>query len=705
MFLLAYLLQIACFKPSGACGPEFKRYGPHAFYEHVQLGPGLFQNTNISLYPFAENHYSLRAFCTLNTPDHGWTEMLRAGITQKILIGLERVAARAPWRYSFVSVLLSFAFMLALFQPGFDTNDDAGMNMIAAGKVLTHQPDEHLVFTHAYIGLALKYLYTHAPRIPWYGLYLVTAQIVAHTIVGGLILSRGLLRNVWSWFAIWMMTVGLLFFVRLQFTTTAFLVGLSGLLLLWESMRVAIARNQVTETEPTSLPKSVLALTLAGIATTSLCVMIRWEIFQLLFVLSLPVLAIWLFQQKATLQQTVRFAAIGLFVFLCGIALNQAHFAYYNSDSQWAKFYDYNAVRVFFNDTIQVRYTPETSEHFKQVGWSENDLKMMQYWCFDDPQTYSYEQLQKVYGSYNWKTAALSPSEIATGYFKIFKSREVQGLMALTLAMTLIGLRRKTNLKIVAMAFGFSVVLLLGLTINSKILPPRVYLPIMAWPVAVAAWACLNAKPNSEQSRQLQTSGAFAKETIAESTFDSKRARRLAFCSLVLVIVGTFFIGDRMNRFSMRRAREIREFKQQIADFKPRSDRLYVMWATVIPIENIDPLGDMSWLNDFHAAMFGWTQNTPIMERMKQHYGVKNILRDWQQHPELVFLGNDRCFELFKEYSREHLHAELQLVSDERHNIYESSATYFRPAITQQAEQNQNDIRSADKQIHATERF
>src|ERR1700722_17856110 len=70
---------------------------------------------------------------------------------------------------------LVLGVVLAL-TPRYETNDDAGMNLVAAGRGFVDRPDEHLLYSNVLIGLALKTLYQVAPSVPWYGgLWFLTA--------------------------------------------------------------------------------------------------------------------------------------------------------------------------------------------------------------------------------------------------------------------------------------------------------------------------------------------------------------------------------------------------------------------------------------------------------------------------------------------------------------------------------------------------
>ncbi len=79
-----------------------------------------------------------------------------------------------------------------MLAPGFDTNDDAVINMIVAGEGFGLAPDEHMVFTHVWIGLVLKTAYTHFPDVPWYASYLLAVQAAANVVLLYCTIATGL---------------------------------------------------------------------------------------------------------------------------------------------------------------------------------------------------------------------------------------------------------------------------------------------------------------------------------------------------------------------------------------------------------------------------------------------------------------------------------------------------------------------------------
>jgi hypothetical protein len=113
----------------------------------------------------------------------------------------------------------------------FETNDDVLMNLIAAGQVVSNAPDEHILFSHVLIGMLRKLVYRQAPGAAWYGWYEIAALLAASVAAAYAILraGRGLAQLVFA--ASFLGVIALPCLLYLQFTKTAFLLSLAGVLL------------------------------------------------------------------------------------------------------------------------------------------------------------------------------------------------------------------------------------------------------------------------------------------------------------------------------------------------------------------------------------------------------------------------------------------------------------------------------------------
>ena len=262
--------------------------------------------------------------------------------------------------------LILFGLFLACATPFYETNDDLMMQMIASG-FLTGHPDEHLVFTNVLIGGALRFLYGTGAGCNWYYIYLLAVHCAALTAIAFLVVSR---RGGWLFTLLY---VGFFLFVEapillyLQFTTTAFLAGIAGLLLLVDGLQPG---------HPAHWPKVI-----AGIAFAGLMCLIREPVALLFAVIACPFLL-----ERLGLAQWRRL--LGTFLTIAGIllVLHGIDHRAYQRDPAWAEFSEYNRLRGKIHGTALMKFIPKAAP---TVGWSEIDAWMFSKFYFSDPDVYA----------------------------------------------------------------------------------------------------------------------------------------------------------------------------------------------------------------------------------------------------------------------------------------------------------------------------
>jgi hypothetical protein len=262
--------------------------------------------------------------------------------------------------------LMLFGLFLLCATPVYETNDDLMMQMIASG-FYTGQPDGHLVFTNILIGWTLRFLYGTWAGCNWYFIYLLAVHYAALTAIAFLVVSR---RGGWFFtllYAGFFLIVELRVLLHLQFTTTAFLAGTAGVLLLADGLQSGHA---------THWPKVV-----AGVAFAGLMCLIREPASLLLAGIACPFLLerLGLTAWRRLLGTALAFA--GIFLVLHGIN----RWAY-QRDPAWAEFSEYNRMRGEIHVTPLEKFIPDAAS---AAGWSANDGWMFSKFYFSDPEVYA----------------------------------------------------------------------------------------------------------------------------------------------------------------------------------------------------------------------------------------------------------------------------------------------------------------------------
>ncbi len=264
-----------------------------------------------------------------------------------------------------VNVIL-FALFLAWATPVYETNDDQMMQMIAAGFHSGH-PDAHLVFSNILVGWVLRFFFGTWPGHNWYLIYLLTVHFAAMTAVAFLVVSRG---GGWLFtflFAGFFLIVETRILLHPQFTTTAFLAGTAGVLLLVDGLRTG---------QPVNWWR-----TASGMAFAGLMCLVREPVAPLLILIASPFLL-----ERLGLAGWRRMLGMGLVFASILAVLHVINREAYQRDPAWAEFSEYNRMRGEIHVTALTRYIPQA---VSAAGWSENDGWMFKQFYFADPDVYA----------------------------------------------------------------------------------------------------------------------------------------------------------------------------------------------------------------------------------------------------------------------------------------------------------------------------
>jgi hypothetical protein len=573
----------------------------------------------------------------------------------------ERFIAERPWRCAFLLTTLLYVALAAVFRPAYETNDDAAMSMIAAGKLIATAPDEHLVFTHPLIGLGLKGLYTLAPNTPWYGLYLLATQIAAHTVIAGLLFLYCPPRRALTWFLFWMTTVGIYFITHLQFTTTAFLAGMAGVLLLWEAARRACERaaSSTNVAAPGNAPP-ILGLLLAGAALVLWCEMIRWYMFYLIALMPLPAIGVWWLWQKPGWKLSAQAAGVAVLVILSGFGLKELHLAYYHADPEWRNFYEYNELRAQFNDTVKVVYNEETRASFEQAGWSAIDMQMMSSWCYEDTTVFSQDKLQQIWESRAWDTTERKRLKaVLLEMQPLLREPQLQLCLFLLFLLTFLVPLDRRHLSFNAVVVSTALGALLLLSIMQKIPPPRVYMPILVWAIVAMAWSLVSRSLTHPGTRHALTLLQVCQRLIVLPFRPGTPVHGWAYTNGILIqaciVLGGLGLTIKEQRlYQAERTAAQRQFRDDLRAFQPVPTKLYVLWGASIPMEDLAPLKSFRAHSDLHLLWFGWPQQMPAHRAMKARYGITNLMQEWPDHPEVQVICPAICTEFYANYAKTH---------------------------------------------------
>lgn len=208
----------------------------------------------------------------------------------------------------------------------FETNDDVMMLLIGSG-IYSGSPDAHLVFINYIYGSLVSFLYTHFPGIEWYTVLMISIHILSISIISWKILgsNTSLIRKVIYLFIFYCIEINLI--VYLQFTTTASLCALSGIILF-------VSDN---------LSKKILALLIFTLAS-----LIRFESVFLILIINIPFGVYFLIKRF----QSKSYSCILLLpmFFILPVLGKIIDNRIYSNETKWSTYKEYNDYRGRIND-------------------------------------------------------------------------------------------------------------------------------------------------------------------------------------------------------------------------------------------------------------------------------------------------------------------------------------------------------------------
>jgi hypothetical protein len=539
--------------------------------------------------------------------------------------------------------LILFGLFLACATSVYETNDDLMMQRVASGFYTGH-PDEHLVFTNVLIGWALRFLYGAWAGCNWYFIYLLAVHYAALTAIAFLVVSR---RGGWLFALLYVgffLIVETRILLHLQFTTTAFLAGTAGLLLLVDGLRPG---------RPVHWPEVI-----AGIAFAGLMCLVREPVALLLAVIACPFLLERLGLAGWRRWLGTGLASAGIFLVLHGIN----RWAY-QRDPAWAEFSEYNRLRGEIHMTALVKFIPKAAP---AVGWSENDGWMFSQFYFSDPEVYAGLPRMRLFLD---KLKALARDEPASSWRsstsflllpKIF-GRDVGTLMKLAIlnAMWCIlaaGAFRRRCLVTLLISCGLFVALGFYLLTTAR-LPERVSYNIPLFINAICLyWATGFHNLPVAITRP---------DRLDVSLAPLGRAKALRLAALVLIPVWAALYLFSLSEL----ARSLWSANTFNRNLEHVSRRIFSPIRTLLPAQKTPLLIAMPWDSVLEQCLFfypsaekvpfflvpyGWITHSPLFNQILEQHHLRPYSLSLVDQPDVFFLMEARWLKPLRIFYREH---------------------------------------------------
>ncbi len=498
------------------------------------------------------------------------------------------------------AILAAMPFVVAFvgYTPRYQTNDDATMNLIAAGLAFADRPDEHLLYTNVLIGLPLKWLYEHAPTFPWYGCYQFVTLYAAATGLGYALLRvnpswrQALVVFVFMWVAVFQCAV------EVQFTKTSSITCLAGLLLFLAPLRGA-------EPWPRAAVVAAAALVLWGS-------LVRFDSLLLACVITAPVAlaAAWPAPARALRAAWPLAATVAV-----ALGLHAVNQLYYAAEDGWKDFYAYNAMRAEFTDYNRYRYTRDTQPAYEAAGWKPIDEQMLKVWFYADPEVYSLERMRRITETVPLAERRPLPQTFVVVAEQLVKYPDLaQVLMAFGCAVLLTGFHwRRLILPSVLFALAFALAMFFD---RYYYIPNHVLILLFFGAMAGAV---------------LRPQGPDILPSVASWIL----AGAVVLTFLVVVLLTFVTLGNA----EIHRQKMSSDVQRWVTELDTRPDQLFVVWADIFPFERlVDPLHDPKLIRPFRCVSLSFLLPTPFTKRRMAEFDVTNLYQAICERSD-VFVG------------------------------------------------------------------
>lgn len=496
------------------------------------------------------------------------------------------------WQVGFISLsVLAFMTAIALsIAPRYETIDDIVMHEYVAGLFCAFKPDDHMIYTHVLLGKLLAGLYSAAANVPWYPLYQMVALFASSTVICATFVklygSRGaIVPSLIYAFAMLAPSI-----ICMQFTTTASLVGIAGGVLLFSAI------------ESRADSKWRWWLASGGTFAFGFAFLMRQKAGWMITVL-FALYAVARYFRKSWRNLGIALGVTAALACLCQV-LWFANDTYYKRTG-WGEFevwrrklhplYDFSRLNLRSRAAVAT---------IKTVGWSRNDVKMLNTCMHWDDDVFSSAKLNSlIERGHRWIRADVE-TYLPGAFSRLVKNPQAQIVFFLLLSSLLIAAsRRLSNLRFAALFFGVAAVATVITATHKYSL--HVYLP-MLYMLAVARLTAL--KFNWPSSTD-ESSSASSSALPDSGRKNSAEATELAYALLLLFGCIGFFVYSLADH-NARLTKAVNSAAVRRNDLKIIHERFpdklaytVVGAPALLPFENTEPFKDLKVVSSYTSRM------------------------------------------------------------------------------------------------------
>jgi len=545
----------------------------------------------------------------------------------RIIMRIKDYAEAQKFISSVILNIFLFGTFFLFFTPRFESNDDIFMMEIASGN-LHGGPNEFLIFINIIIGNLMKYLYTVMPLYNWYVILLYMIQFIAMVIVFYIFLKHSSSAYNYLLYIAFFIIMLMPFIAMLQFTTTAFLAGSSGMLLL-----ITISEGSNTKRNWVLLSIGILMVVLSGL--------LRINVFYLVLLLFAPLTIAMIIKTRNIIKIVPLVIAVALFFG----AMIYNNLSYYKEDPEWQYYHQYSKLRAQLTDYPYYAWDENTSKIYEDVGWTENDVAMFRSWSFADQDKFSIEDLSYI-------VANITP--FSRGVIDAFETfnRAISDIGRMRLLFTaacfiLAVSFARNNEKLVLIASVLMVLLAVICFSYLGRLPFRIIL-LLTYTISLVSLYFLSMRHNILLNKV--------------KIIDSQKAFLFAFLAIYILTVIPYFAinakssdSNRVDQFKMN------DFFNELSSH----DYMYAMWSLGMRTRPVPTFYSEQSRNLKLFAVGGWIVPSPHHNYILNKFSIDNAYYALLKE-DVLLISRHRAIRLLEQYMNENygLKVKIERASD-----------------------------------------
>lgn len=524
--------------------------------------------------------------------------------------------------FSLVTVSLLFIFTGLFVHMQWGMNDDVRMAQLISGKGMLNGPTEYIIDSNILVGVVLKKLYLYLPSYPWYGIYSYFVLFLSFVLLLFSLLNSGFSVIRLALFLGFFSLYGIFALREQQFTVNAFMSAMSGVFLWFSEMK-----REEGAADKTVLITAAIMLIISSI--------IRVGSFLLIIVLSF-VPTIFLVAKSNFRKQLFRRCLMFYMAVLLSVSVLYGYDAVrYAKDDKWIEFAERGRLNLEMVDNNWVNeYSPRTIPIFEMVGWSQNDLFLLQSFCMNiDEETFSKEKMQKVLSFFK-KMSDTRP----TIYFDNMLKDQLfySGVFLMCLFIPFIGdNKRSIQLIAISVLLAIFIILYLGYYVR---LPQRVYLPIQSFLCFLSLYHSKNELPG-----------------VSINGFNRKWTSLLAGSLLSIFIVYCLGLHYAKNVTGESGNRMLKQFLTHI---RPLNSNLFFIWPKSLDVEYLGVFDNLDNFAGVKIWMPGYTGNNARKNGVPKGDGLKTFSELIAEN-NFFHIGNYHYMALFTRFMQEHYNTDI----------------------------------------------